>query len=240
MDTVNLVKAKAEVMTVSLAKKGITTIPTMRVLADLDVSGSMSGLYRNGTVEKAFEKLLGLAFKFDDNGEIDMFVFDTTSHSLPTAKVADYGSYVTRNITNQWNRYGGGTSYGQPLQANMDFLFGETKPKGMFGGMFSKKPAQHSAAEPPALVLFFTDGDPSDGDAAARIIKAAQDNNQPVYFHLIGMGTATRFPTLQRLADDYDNCGFINLHSIDMSDADLYSALTTDEFVAFLKKHGAK
>jgi uncharacterized protein YegL len=238
MDTVNLVKAKAEVMTVNLAKKGITTIPTMRVLADLDVSGSMSGLYRNGTVEKAFEKLLGLAFKFDDNGEIDMVVFDTTAHALPTAKVADYGSYVTRNITSQWNRYGGGTSYGQPLQANMDFLFGEEKPKGLFG-MF-KKGAQHPANEPPALVLFFTDGDPSDGDAAARIIKAAQDQDRPVYFHLIGMGTATRFPTLQRLADDYDNCGFINLHSIDMSDDDLYRELTTDEFVAFLKKHGAK
>lgn len=240
MDVINLAKAKAETLTINLAKKGITTIPPMRVFADLDVSGSMQGLYQRGVVESAFQQLLGLALKFDDNGEIEVFAFDNDAYELPVAKVADYGTYVTRNITKNWNRYGGGTSYGQPLQANMDFLFGETKPKGMFGGMFSKKPAQHSAAEPPALVLFFTDGDPSDGDAAARIIKAAQDNNQPVYFHLIGMGTATRFPTLQRLADDYDNCGFINLHSIDMSDADLYSALTTDEFVAFLKKHGAK
>ena len=233
-----MLKAHAEVMTISLAKKGITNIPPLRVVADLDVSGSMSGLYSNGTVEEAFKKLLGVAFKFDDNGEIDMFVFDNTAHALPTAKVADYGSYVTNNITRQWSRYGGGTSYGQPLQANMEFLFGEQKPQGFLGGIFGKKPAAQ-AAEPPALVLFFTDGDPQDGDAAARVIKAAQDANKPVYFHLIGVGTATRFPALQRLADAYDNCGFVNLHTIDMPDEELYSKLTTDEFITFLRKHGA-
>lgn len=250
MDTINLVKAKAETVTINLAKRGLTNIPPMRVVADLDVSGSMDRLYSGGVVEKAFEKLLGLAFKFDDNGEIDVFAFDNSSHGLPTAKVADYGSYVTRNITKVFRtKFGGGTSYGRPLQANMDFLFGgESQPQaqksgGMFGGMFGKKPAASAApaattAEPPALVLFFTDGEPTDGAEASRIIKAAQDSNKPVYFHLIGVGNSS-FRVLQQLADDYDNCGFINLKSIDMSDDDLYRELTTDEFVAFLRKHGA-
>jgi hypothetical protein len=250
MEQINLVKAKAEVMTVNLAKKGLTTIPPLRVVADLDVSGSMNmrgtPFYNDGTVERAFEKLLGLAFKFDDNGEIDVFAFDNSAHELPTAKIADFGHYVTRNITKQWNRYGGGTSYARPLQANMDFLFGEqaaqqAKPAGFLGGMFAKKPVTPapSAQELPALVLFFTDGDAPDGAEAGRILAAAEASNKPVYFHLIGIGTATTFPVLKKLADDYDNCGFINLHSIDMSDDDLYRALTTDEFVAFLKKHGA-
>lgn len=244
-DTINLVKAKAETVTINLAKRGLTNIPTMRVVADLDVSGSMDRLYKGGVVEKAFEKLLGLAFKFDDNGEIDVFAFDNSAHGLPTAKVADYGSYVTRNITKVFNsKFGGGTSYGRPLQANMDFLFGgEAQPQksgGFLGGMFGKKPATAvpASSEPPALVLFFTDGEPTDGAEASRIIKAAQDSNKPVYFHLIGVGNSS-FRVLEQLADDYDNCGFINLKSIEMSDDDLYRELTTDEFVAFLKKHGA-
>lgn len=244
--TISLVKEKAEKVTISLSKKGITKIPPLRVVADLDVSGSMVDLYASGAVERAFEKLLGLAFTFDDDGDIEVFAFDSNCYTLPVARAEDYGTYIQKNITKQWPRYGGGTNYSKALQANITSLFSAQTPASSGGGIlgalgFGKKspPVSDNAEKrAPALILFFTDGEPSDGYTAGAIIKHAQDTKQAVYFHLIGVGGAD-FRVLRRFADDYDNCGFINLASVSMSDEAMYDALATDEFVAWLRLHGA-
>lgn len=235
MANIDLVKKKAEIASISFEKKGITKIPTMRVIADLDVSGSMESMYRKGVVERAFEKLLGLALKFDDNGEIETFAFDTNSYMLPVATANDYGSYVTENITRKFGNYGGGTSYAKPIKANLDLAFGESPGKGLFGGLFGRKPAAPSSNDP-VLVLFFTDGEAGDVDEASRLIEGAR--GKPIYFHLIGIGTST-FRGLQKLADAYDNCGFISMKSIDVTDEQLYDQLASPEFITFLKQHGA-
>ena len=251
-DVINLkkVEAKAEAVTISLAKKGITKTPPLRVVADYDVSGSMQGLFSRGVVQKAADQVLGVAFKFDDDGQVDSFIFDSRAAYVGTATVEDYGSFVTDTILSRQDLWDS-TNYGRCLQANMDFLFGAgvrskvfvPGKKGLFGtskGSWQEKVAK-SEGKDPALVLFFTDGSPDRGmnDESFRIIKDAQDRNVPVYFALIGIGNAN-FAVLKKLADDFDNCGFVNLSRFDMSDAELYDALVgTDEFIAFLRKHGA-
>lgn len=250
MDTISLVKAKAETVTISLAKKGVTKTPPLRVVADYDVSGSMQGLFKQGIVQKAADQVLGIAYKFDDDGQIDSFIFDSRAAYVGTATVDDYGSFVQDTILSRDDLWSS-TNYGAALRQNMDFLFGAgvksrvfvPGKKGLFGtskGSWQDKLVK-SEGKDPALVLFFTDGAPDNGmrDESFRIIKDAQDRKLPVYFALIGIG-GTRFDVLQKLADDYDNCGFVNLSRFDMSDADLYDQLVgTDEFIAFLKQHGA-
>lgn len=233
-DVINLAKEKAEKVTISLAKKGLSKFPTMRVGADIDVSGSMSGLFQRGVVEKVFERLIGYGLTFDDNGEIDCWAFDNRVYDLPTAKPGDFGSYITRNVTKNWSRYGGGTNYAPPIKANLDHFF--PAQKGGLASMFSKKAM---SSNDPVVILFFTDGDAYDDREAGALMGQAEKEGKPIYFHLIGIGTATRFEKLRRLADDYDNCGFLHLPSIEITDEQLYDAMATEEFVGFLKKHGA-
>ena len=231
-DVINLAKEKAEKVTISLAKKGLTKLPTMRVLADLDISGSMNGLYSRGVVEEVFKRLIGYALTFDDNGEIEVVAFDERPHELPGATASDFGSYIGKHVK---RLVGGGTQYAPTVAANLAKLF----PKaGTFANIFSKAA---TSAKDPALVLFFTDGDTSTHDVneTGKLLGEAEKSGKPVYFHLIGIGTGATFQGLKKLADDYDNCGFIHMRSIEMTDEQMYDALATEEFLAFLKKHGA-
>lgn len=221
---------KADQVGITLAKKGISKVPTCQVKAALDVSGSMDHAYRSGNVQRAFEQLLGFAFKFDDDGSIDMYAFDSRGIRLKTATEEGYKTYIKEHVQ---HLVGGSTNYGPVLQMITEDSVG--KPSG--GGFFSKpKPAPGGA---PTVALFFTDGECYDGDAADRVIREAEKNNSPIYYHLIGVGGAS-FRTLERLADAYDNCGFAQIRDISMSDEDMYKLLITDEFVAYLKKHGAQ
>lgn len=47
-----------------------------RVFVVLDRSGSMGHLYRNGAVQDVLTRLLPLALRFDDNGELEVYVFN--------------------------------------------------------------------------------------------------------------------------------------------------------------------
>jgi hypothetical protein len=247
-DPVILLKEKAEQVTVSLKKAGITTVPPLRVVADYDVSGSMRRLYDQGVVQKAADQVLGIGFKFDDDGQVDSFTFDSRANYVGTASAQDYGRFVADNILGH-NELWGSTNYGACLQSNIDFLFGQgvsakvkVAKKGLFGfGSGSREETQlvKSQGKDPAIVFFFTDGAPDGGDRSAQIISEASKKGLPIYFNLIGVG-GQRFSVLEKLADDYDNCGFVGLSGFDMSDAALYDALVgTEEFVDFLKRHGA-
>lgn len=233
--TIDLIKEKTAKFNVQLEKKGITKIPPLRVVACYDVSGSMQGVYGRGAVQQIADQILGAAFKLDDNGAVDVFTFDHTCSYIGTQTPKDYGRYVQDKILrggdhNLW----GSTRYDQCLRKVTHFLFDAqttTKRSGMFGMKKEEiiTPPDHS----PALVLFFTDGAPDAGDNTAAILHEAA--NMPVYFHLIGVGPGP-FTTLKTLADRYDNCGYVSLASFRMSDEEVYSAMVTDEFSAFVKK----
>ena len=44
----------------------------------------MSGLYRQGKVQALVERLLALALRFDDDGEVDVFLFGAEGHEAGT------------------------------------------------------------------------------------------------------------------------------------------------------------
>lgn len=225
--TISLEK-RAETVGITLEKRGLKQAPIMRVCAGIDISGSMTDEFADGSVQHAFDQLLGISMKFDDNGEIDVWAFDTKSHRAPSAKPEDYNKYIgTRRGQGKFGFWpGGGTNYAPVLRDIVAEMFPEEK-KGFFN--FSKKPSDNS----PVMVLFITDGEPSDGTEAARVIADARSKN--IYFQLIGVGNDCRFNTLKRIADDYENAGFVQLINVKMSDEELYDALISPELVTFIK-----
>lgn len=228
---ISLVKEKAAAVGVSLKKKGVTTVPPMRVTAVFDVSGSMTGNVRSGALQKAADQVLGVAYKLDDNGEVEVFVFDDRVAQAPTMTVEDFGTYIDHKIVAKGLFTAGSTRYDSALKAVIDFLFASKGAGGLFG--FAKPKVVDNS---PALVLFFTDGSPDHGDQADRVLNAARGKN--VYFQMIGVGDAN-FSVLDALADEFDNVGMVRLRGFSMSDEAIYDQLVTDEFVAFLKAHGA-
>lgn len=65
-DMVSLVKSVG----LTLEKKGVS-IPKAKVALVLDISGSMSGLFRSAPVDALAQRALALGLTFDDDGEID-------------------------------------------------------------------------------------------------------------------------------------------------------------------------
>lgn len=56
---------------------------TARVGVVLDISGSMRDLYTRGIVQEVVERILAVACKFDDNGSLDVWVYDNEFSRLP-------------------------------------------------------------------------------------------------------------------------------------------------------------
>lgn len=226
---------RAEAVRISLAKRHINQAPIMRVGLATDVSGSAQHLYRNGVIQETVDRLLGLSANFDDNGEMDMWAFDDKVIPLETAKASDYGSYVQRHILNQPGLWGS-TNYAPPMQAMLDFFFKvqEKKSGGFFGFGAKKEAVAPVNANIPALALFITDGDNYDKDATRRVMIASQKH--PIYWSLVGVGSAHHFGFLEEMADLLPNAGFTNLSSLSVSDEQLYDSIICDELCEWVKK----
>jgi stress response protein SCP2 len=78
---------------VSLEKKGLGE-HTARVAICLDISGSMSPLYRSGKIQALAERVLALGMRFDDDGEIDCFLFGKDGYAPGPMSLDNYASYV--------------------------------------------------------------------------------------------------------------------------------------------------
>lgn len=248
---------RAEAVGIILAKAGITKIPPVRVGLALDVSGSAKGLYTGGIMQKTIDRLIAVAMKFDDNGELDMWSFTDGFDRLENASAADEGTYVNQQILENsditlWN----GTEYGPVLEDMVSFWFPSKtatqavvqEATGFFKGLFGKKVAAVTPAPVlaagvdahgasiglPAMGIFVTDGENSDRGHAAQVLRDSANVN--VYWVLVGVGPSHNFSFLQEQADKLDNVGFVNLSSLDISDEDLYQQLIgTTEFTGWIK-----
>ncbi|MDE1995936.1 MAG: VWA domain-containing protein, partial [Rhizobiaceae bacterium] len=102
MTTFRLEKPAEEVRRVGfvLQKQGIHERIPAQVGLTIDVSGSMSGLFKSGAVQSALERILPVALYFDDDGRIDTWVFSDTEKtaSIASATVSNYGGFVKREI----------------------------------------------------------------------------------------------------------------------------------------------
>ncbi|AFZ66939.1 VWA domain-containing protein [Deinococcus peraridilitoris] len=212
---------------VSLQKKGLDE-HTARMALVLDISGSMQGLYANGTVQRVVEKALALGSRFDDDGRIDVFLFGVNAQYAGEVSVRDVTGYVNRLM--RTTRLEGGTQYGKAMQLLRRHYFGDAVKR--------KQPFEQSL---PVYVMFVTDGETQGQDVAVQ--QLMDGSYEPLFYKFLGVGHE-RFQFLQRLDDLrgrlIDNADFVAVNDIDrVGDAELYDRLVQEypEFLRSAKAH---
>lgn len=238
--SISLEKQTAKVK-ISLTKKNVTTAPVVRVGEALDISGSMEDNFNSGAVANILARTLAVANTFDDNGEMEMWAFNTHSHPLPLATPDNFESYVYDNIRS----IGGGTRYSPVLRDIAEYYFPSepVKPVVHKAGFFGKLMGKHDIVDPidpastlPAMVMFITDGenDPEDNARTEKLFASTKD--KPIFWLLVGIGASHQFSALQNISTNYPNADFLNFADLSMSDEDLYDGIISQKFVDFIQQ----
>ena len=225
MGKINLSKDKANLekhvvnlskTVVNLSKKSGVDLGALRakVVVVLDYSYSMESLYKKGAVQKTIDKLVPLGLTFDDNGSIDVYLFQNDYRKMSDLNLGNYEKYISNVV--EKSRYSmGGTDYAPVLKAVIDEMVD---------------------AGDPTFVLFITDGENSDKRDTDLVIRRSSELN--VFIQFIGIGNS-RFTYLEQLDDmpgrKRDNTGFSKMVDLAAaSDETLYTNVL-DQFSQWLK-----
>lgn len=181
-----------------------------KVAVAMDFSGSMSSLYRNGAVQAVLSRLMPLALRFDDNGELDVWLFDNEYRRMPSMDLGNFDTYVEKEIMKKgWHM--GGTNYAPVLEDMLKKYFKEDA----------------MTANVPTFVIFITDGANADKTQTDKVIRDSSNKN--IFVQFVGIGSAS-FPYLEKLDDltgrVVDNTGFIKVSDMArLSDEQLFEML---------------
>lgn len=178
-----------------------------RVFVVMDRSGSMHRLFYSGAVQETLTRLLPLALKFDDNGELEVYVFNTRCEKMPSMDINNYENYVEEQILRRGKGPDGGTSYAPVVEMTTD---------------------DYNDGSPyPAFGIFITDGENNDTKATDNAIRRSAEYK--IFYQFVGIGHET-FRYLQKLDDltgrPVDNTAFVKVSDFGMlSDDQLYDKL---------------
>ncbi|WNS46972.1 VWA domain-containing protein [Paenibacillus sp. MMS20-IR301] len=218
LSTIDLRKKLVEL---TLVKKQLTGV-TARVGIVLDITGSMRNLYAKGVVQEVVERILAVASKFDDNGSLDVWVYDTEFSRLPPVTERDHGSYVFTHIMNNDNIHKFGRNNEPPVMEDV-----------------IRKYTQEEQDTTPVFIIFINDG----GVVKLTRKVIMKSSALPIFWQFVGIGNSD-FEVLKQLDTMtgrlVDNANFIHLDRIEaVSDEQLYDQLL-NEFPQWLKAAKAK
>jgi len=216
---------KVELVNEVLARRHVPTNIKLQVKSAIDISGSMCGMFNDGTVQELTDRLLAVAVRFDDNQSIESYAFGSGAVQLGDIKPTMFGNYVDNYFLPEAekSRYlWSGTDYASALKLIMKDGGG----KGFFG-FGAKKPE-------PTYVMFITDGDTENERESEKLL--AEFEKQNTYVQLIGIGRGSRFGFLKEMADKYDHVGFVTFPNLEqVSDEEMYDQLLTDELATWIR-----
>jgi hypothetical protein len=155
---------------ISLTKMGVPDGHTAKVALCLDISGSMSSLFNNGTVSDIVKKSLAQGIAFDDDGKIDVFTFGEGAYyegEIGVDEFEDFSSKLKRKTLES------ATYYCKAVDLIIDH-YGDDK-----SGL-------------PVYVIFVTDGSPTSKERAEKAIVRA--SSKGVFFQFVGVGDRDYFP----------------------------------------------
>jgi stress response protein SCP2 len=171
---VNLVKRAG----ISLEKKGLSD-HRARVALCLDISASMTRLYRSGTVQQLCERVLGMAVQFDDDGMCDVFTFGTGGYEEGPLDLRNHQGWVDQ-LTRR-RQLEGGTNYNLAMQAVRRHYFPDAG-----GG-----PRSSPLANPlPVYVMFVTDGQTTDQQGTRNQVQWS--SYEPLFWQFMAIGQSSR------------------------------------------------
>jgi len=224
---------------VILTKKQLPNVKAQVGVA-FDISGSMQGLYRDGTVQDTAERVLAIAHRFDDNKSLDAWVFSNGTAELEAITMENYSTFVNDEILNnneiamRW----GGTNYSPVIVSILDEYYPTVKT--IFGkilGLFGGKSTSEIKAKVdyPSYVIVITDGENDDKSVTLDLLNKVAGRN--IYWQFIGIGNAG-FAFLKQVSAKLDNVGLITVDDLTkISDDDLYLQLLDDKFCNWMKSH---
>lgn len=193
-----------------------------KVAVVMDYSGSMSNLYRNGTVQNVLTRLMPLALRFDDNGELDVWIFHQSFYRIESMNLDNFDNYVKEEITSKGYRMGC-TSYAPVLEDVLHKYFVEDA----------------STSNIPTFVVFITDGNNDDKRATNNIVKESAYKN--IFIQFVGIGNDS-FEYLERLDDltgrPVDNTGFIRVDDISRIDDETLFNRLLSQYPDWLRAKG--
>ena len=196
-----------------------------KVVLVIDYSGSMYKLYSNGTVQNTINRLVPLGLSFDDNGSIDVYLFQSDYRKLKDLNLDNYENYV-ETVVNTAGYSMGGTNYAPVLRAIIE---GNSYKEGGFLGFGAKSVKTEALVDKgdPTFILFITDGANADRIQTDTIIKKCSEMN--VFIQFIGIGK-DKFDYLMKLDNipgrKRDNTGFSKMKDLDKaSDQELYTTV---------------
>ena len=168
-------------VSVSLEKKNLLT-DRAKVALCLDISGSMSSLYRSGKIDTLVRRVMAMGYRFDDDGEIDVFLFGAKVHEWGGIGVDDYRTFV--GDMRRRHPLEGGTKYGAAIERIRKF-YASNNPEGL-----------------PVYVMFVTDGGTDDRAKTERELRAA--SAEPIFWQFMAIGAKgffaqARFEFLEKL-----------------------------------------
>lgn len=220
LEKINLQKEQV----IDLKKKaGIGSRSQAQVVLALDFSGSMSGLYSDKTVQNTVERILPFGLAFDDNGEVDSYIFENGYNKIKQPiTLENVEGYINNYVYGKYQM--GGTNYAPVLNAIYD-EFKPSKSGGFFGLGATEPPMEY-----PVYVIFITDGDNFDKSETENIIKKMSEKG--FFIQFIGIGNAG-FSFLEKLDDmggrKLDNVNFFNVSNLNsFSDESLYQGLMSE------------
>ncbi|MGI2329140.1 vWA domain-containing protein [Planococcus sp. YIM B11945] len=211
------IELKKKAATIVLEKKKLTGV-NAKVGVVLDISGSMRKLYKEGVVQEVVERVLAVASQFDDDGELDVWIYDNEFSRLPGATEATFMGYVEKNI----------------LSNESVHKFGRNDEPKVMEDVIRKYTKEEPGDEPVFLVFI------NDGGCKPGIKKfIVESSNQPIFWQFVGIGDSN-FDVLRKLdtmaGRVVDNANFFHLEDISqVSDEELYDQLL-NEFPMWLKE----
>lgn len=199
---------KESVNKICLTKTSLSDL-TARVVFAIDYSGSMRSRYNSGKVQELVERILPVSLRFDDDGEMGVWMFDDIYRRLPDMTMDNFHGYVKTEI--------------------MKFSMGGTNYAGVMNDIV-KQYTKKEPADIPTYVVFITDGDCWDSAEAEKAIKNASKYN--IFWQFVGIGNDD-FAFLKRLDDMsgrvLDNADFFPCNDISkISDEELYKRLLNE------------
>lgn len=219
---IDLLKRKVGI---SLEKKNIAH-EKARVAVVFDASGSMSQLYKKGTVQSAFERILAVSAQMDDDGILDVWFFATKMMRAPSVNEHQYEDYVKK------------TYAGPTMKSKLGF--GNNEPVVM-EDIIKKYTQEDPDDRTPTYIVFFSDGGIYETKKISKLLIKHAD--KPIFWQFVGLGNAN-YGVLEQLDDLkgrlVDNADFFALDDLDrVSDEELYDRLL-NEFPGWLKEVRAK
>jgi stress response protein SCP2 len=169
---------------VSLEKRGLGE-HTARVALCLDISGSMGRLYRSGKMAALAQRILALGLRFDDDGEVDIFLFGANGYQADALNLDNHADFVPSLFTTY--SLEPSTYYGKAMALVRQHYFGSSGPR------------SSPIGQPlPVYVMFVTDGQTFDTDETRQQIISS--SYEPLFWQFLAIGkSATTLDSFGRL-----------------------------------------